>query len=150
MLAGIRGRGEHKGGWRAKEGRLSPVVNPSPEAAAQTGNDLLTLCTCISRNNIQKGPKPAAGSRGMALSSPMAGIFKTPWPAPVLAQLLVPALRLCQMHAPFPSPAVKDFCAAEKHRGGSSGSWGLAVPGCLAQQHRRASCNAGAWGQRCC
>lgn len=73
---GNRGGGEHKKGWRAKEGRLSPVVNPSPEAAAQTGNDLLTLCTCISRNNIQKGPKPAAGSRGMALSSPTQGFLR--------------------------------------------------------------------------
>jgi len=49
------------------------VVNPSPGAALQTGNDLLTLCTCVSRNNIQKGPKPAAGSRGMVLPSPAVG-----------------------------------------------------------------------------
>lgn len=87
--------------------------------------------------SIQKGPKPAARSAGMALPTPTAGSFKTPWPTSILPRLLVPAsLCLCQMCSPFPYPMVNE-AAVGKYYGswdrwsaGKLGNWETGMVGC--------------------
>lgn len=102
--------------------------------------------------SIQKGPKPAAGSAGMALPTPTAGSFKTAWPTSALLRLLVPAsLCLCQMCSPFLYPVVNEagvgeYCGSwDQWSTGKTGCWDVGTPRCPAPKAPVGQCPEHGW-----